>query len=288
MYEHAPRTQPAGRPVVNGDAAAAQPEMSDVAASVRPTAPSASPPAADDGRDVAHDDLRHLADALAARTPTVYERVVKPVVDRVLAVLLLVVGSPLLALIALAVLVAVGRPVLIAQQRAGRDGEPFTMLKFRTMRHDRRVHRADRRRAERRRRRRLRGDARDDRRNGDRRVTHKTLDDPRHTRTGLLLRKLSLDELPQLCNVVMGDMSLVGPRPELAHLTKRFEPWQHARHLVRPGITGLWQTTERGDGLLLHECIDLDLRYIAELSARTDLAILLRTPIALLRNKGVI
>lgn len=83
-------------------------------------------------------------------------------------------------------------------------------------------------------------------------------------------------------------MSLVGPRPELAHLTEQFEPWQHARHRVRPGITGLWQTTKRADGLLLHECIDLDLHDIAELSARTDLAILLRTPAALLRNKGVI
>lgn len=288
MYEHAPHTQPAERSAVHGDAGAARRETSDLAAAVRPPAATVTPRAARGGRDGAHDELRQLADALAARTPTAYQRVVKPVIDRVVAALLLMVLSPLLALIALAVLIAVGRPVLIGQERIGRDGEPFTMLKFRTMRHDRRVQRADRRRAERRRRRRLRGDTRSDRRNGDRRITHKTLDDPRHTRTGLLLRKLSLDELPQLCNVVMGDMSLVGPRPELAHLTERFEPWQHARHLVRPGITGLWQTTKRGDGLLLHECVDLDLHYIAQLSARNDLQILLRTPGALLRNKGVI
>jgi lipopolysaccharide/colanic/teichoic acid biosynthesis glycosyltransferase len=119
-------------------------------------------------------------------------------------------------------------------------------------------------------------------------VTHKTRDDPRHTRTGLLLHKLSHDELPQLFNVVVGDMSLVGPRPELHHLTTAYEPWQRARQLVKPGITGLWQTTKRGEGFLLGDCIDLDLRYIAELSAGADLAILLRTPVALLRNKGVI
>lgn len=238
--------------------------------------------------DVADREVQQLADALVGRVPTTYERLIKPVVDLVLATVLFVVLSPLLAVIAAAVLAAMGRPILIGQQRTGRGGEPFTMLKFRTMRTDRRQHRVDRRSSDRRRRGRLRGPRSADRRDGDRRVTHKTLEDPRHTRTGRLLRKLSLDELPQLCNVIGGHMSMVGPRPELHHLTEGFESWQHARHLVRPGITGLWQTTKRGEGLLLHECIDVDLRYIAELSAGTDLAILLRTPFALLRNKGVI
>ncbi len=234
-------------------------------------------------------EMNRLAARLRTRSPTGYERLVKPVADRVLAALIVVVLCPLLIAVAVVVLVALGRPVFIGQTRAGRDGRPFTMVKFRTMLPDRRLLAGDRRwRGDRRRH--LRWSAGDggDHRAVDRRVTHKTLEDPRHTRTGLLLRRLSLDELPQLFNVLRGDMSLVGPRPELLELTNEFASWQHSRHLVRPGITGLWQTTGRGDGLWLHECVDLDLYYIADLSLRTDVAILLRTPLALLRSNGVI
>jgi lipopolysaccharide/colanic/teichoic acid biosynthesis glycosyltransferase len=188
----------------------------------------------------------------------------------------------LLLVVAVLVLVSMGRPVLYRQARAGRDGRPFTMWKFRTMRADRRYRR------ERRGRQRRAANRGDVRRRSDRRVTHKTGADPRHTRVGRVLRRTSLDELPQLWNVLRGDMSLIGPRPELYELAERFVGWQRARHLVRPGITGLWQTTERGHGRLLHECVDLDLRYIEQLSAVTDLRILLRTPAALLRNRGVI
>jgi lipopolysaccharide/colanic/teichoic acid biosynthesis glycosyltransferase len=102
------------------------------------------------------------------------------------------------------------------------------------------------------------------------------------------MRKFSLDELPQLFNVLRGDMSLVGPRPELYEMISGYHEWQHSRHLIKPGLTGVWQTTERGRGRPLHECVELDLRYIERLSLRHDLAILARTPAALLRTRGVI
>ena len=226
--------------------------------------------------------LDAVAARLRARRPGAYERVVKVAVDRIVALVGLLLVCPLLLVVAVLVLVSMGRPVLYRQARAGRDGRPFTMWKFRTMRADRRYRR------ERRGRQRRAANRGDVRRRSDRRVTHKTGADPRHTRVGRVLRRTSLDELPQLWNVLRGDMSLIGPRPELYELAERFVGWQRARHLVRPGITGLWQTTERGHGRLLHECVDLDLRYIEQLSAVTDLRILLRTPAALLRNRGVI
>jgi lipopolysaccharide/colanic/teichoic acid biosynthesis glycosyltransferase len=248
-----------------------------------PASPPGPTPYADvHGPVVDEADLEALVARLRTRRPGPYERVGKVVIDRVVAAVGLLVVSPLLLVVAGLVLASVGRPILYRQVRAGRDGRPFTMWKFRTMRTDRRYRRQ---RRDRQRRAGVRGN---DRRDGDRRITHKTGDDPRHTRLGRLLRRASLDELPQLWNVLTGDMSVVGPRPELYELTERFTPWQHARHHVRPGITGLWQITERGEGRLLHECIDLDLRYIDELAPMTDLRILLRTPAALLRNRGVI
>jgi lipopolysaccharide/colanic/teichoic acid biosynthesis glycosyltransferase len=215
------------------------------------------------------DQQLELAAKVAARPATGYERLVKPVFDRVAAALVLILVIPVLVTIACGVLMTMGRPIFFRQNRIGRGGAPFAMLKFRTMRPDRRV--ADRPYP-----------------GPDRRVTHKSVKDPRHTTFGRWLRKLSLDELPQLVNVVRGDMSLVGPRPELAALAADYLDWQHARHTVKPGVTGLWQTTARGDGRLLHECVDIDLRYIHTLSFRRDLNILLRTPIAVLRTKGVI
>lgn len=213
--------------------------------------------------------LEQLSALVQSRTPTRYERFVKPVIDRAVAALLLLLLSPVLLMVSLAVLVTMGRPVLLGQMRAGRNGSPFAMKKFRTMLPDRRVKAVS-----------YVGP--------DRRVTHKSAADPRHTRLGRWLRRMSLDELPQLFNVLRGEMSLVGPRPELMDLTAHYEPWQHCRHVVKPGVTGLWQTTERGEGRPLHECTDLDLIYIDGLSFRRDIAILGRTPLCLLRNKGVI
>ncbi len=169
---------------------------------------------------------------------------------------LLVALLPLAALVALAVLIVMGPPVLFRQPRVGRGGVAFSVLKFRTMRPDRR---------------RARSPVID-----ERRTTHKSERDPRHTRLGRQLRRWSLDELPQLWNVVRGDMSLVGPRPELVEVVERYEPWQRQRHLVRPGITGRWQVSRRGDGLM-HLHTDVDLEYVATLSLRHDVGILLRT-----------
>jgi lipopolysaccharide/colanic/teichoic acid biosynthesis glycosyltransferase len=196
-----------------------------------------------------------------------YRRVVKPCSDRVGAAVGLVVLLPLLLVLTLAILLSMGRPVFFTQERVGQSGRRLNVVKFRTMRPDRRRRQESFTDIERRR-------------------THKSDHDPRHTRLGRVLRRLSLDELPQLLNVVRGEMSLVGPRPELPEVVSRYRPWEHRRHEVRPGLTGLWQVTARGQGMM-HEHVDLDVRYIETLSARTDLLILLRTlPVALGRRTG--
>ena len=208
--------------------------------------------------------VAHLT--LTGPPTTFYARIGKPVFDRAVAAILFLVTLPLVLLVALAVLVVIRPPVLFRQHRVGRDGVPFSVLKFRTMRPDRR---------------RARNPVIE-----ERRTTHKSERDPRHTRLGRQLRKWSLDELPQLWNVLRGDMSLVGPRPELVEVVERYEPWQCQRHLVRPGITGLWQVSKRGAGLM-HLYTDVDLEYVATMSFRRDLGILLRTiPAALARSSG--
>ncbi len=194
-----------------------------------------------------------------------YVRVGKPMIDRTVGTAALVCAAPLLALVAVAVRWRIGTPVLFRQRRTGLNGEPFSVLKFRTMRADRRTARAPV--------------------PVDRRVTHKSEADPRHTDVGRRLRKWSLDELPQLWNVARGEMSLVGPRPELVEIVARYEPWQHQRHLVRPGLTGLWQISRRGEGLM-HLYTDIDLEYVATVSLRTDLKILFRTIPAALSRSG--
>jgi lipopolysaccharide/colanic/teichoic acid biosynthesis glycosyltransferase len=205
--------------------------------------------------------------ALPERDDTLYQRVVKPVIDAVAAVALLVLTLPLMAAVAVAVRVVLGRDVIYRQERVGRGGRPFVIYKFRTMHPDRRkaVLPYD---------------------GPDRRVCHKTDNDPRHTPLGQFLRKYSLDELLQLWNVVRGDMSLVGPRPELLEVVQRYEPWQRRRHRVRPGVTGLWQVTCRGKGLA-HENVEIDLEYINHLSPATDLKILALTlPVVLFGSGG--
>ena len=206
---------------------------------------------------------------LLERRPTRYERYVKPVIDRVVGGMLLLAMLPAIALIALAVWVTLGSPIFIHQDRIGRGGRSFFMLKFRTMKPDRRK-------------------GPDPSYTGpERRKTHKSPNDPRHTPLGRKLRQNSLDELPQLVNIVRGDMSLVGPRPELRSVTASYDDWQHLRHMVRPGLTGLWQITERANGTVMHEHTELDLTYVARLSASTDLSILWRTPRALLKKEQV-
>jgi lipopolysaccharide/colanic/teichoic acid biosynthesis glycosyltransferase len=201
--------------------------------------------------------------------PGGYSRFLKPVLDRVVAALLLVAFAPVILGVAVAVRLRLGSPVLLRQPRVGQNGSVIRVFKFRTMRPDRRqqtVAVVE-----------------------DRRRTHKHPEDPRLVGLGRFLRKWSLDELPQLLNVIVGDMSLVGPRPELVGIVERhYEHWQHARHQVKPGLTGLWQITERGDGEM-HEArhTATDLRYIEQLSLWTDVRILLLTvPAALGVRKG--
>ena len=119
----------------------------------------------------------------------------------------------------------------------------------------------------------------------DRRRTHKARTHPLVTPTGRFLRKLSLDELPQLWNVLRGDMSLVGPRPELASVVDGYQPWQHERHLVRPGITGLWQVKARGLGDM-HEHTEYDVEYVQSVSFVTDVKVILATPFAVLGSNS--
>lgn len=257
----------------------------------------ASAASAGAGNDVVLARRPHLR---LVRSPSVYESHVKTAFDRAVAAALLVVLGPLLFAIALAVRVNLGPGVLYRQERVGQNGTPFSMLKFRTMQPDRRRaadgqlrtdRRAgtDRRSGRDRRRAQVALDGPDrrvssarqleDRRalERSRRRTHKTPDDPRHTGLGRFLRAYSFDELPQLVNVLRGELSLVGPRPELPEVVASYEPWQHARHEVKPGLTGLWQTTDRGSGEPMHLHVDRDLEYIERISVRTDLAILLVT-----------
>lgn len=201
-----------------------------------------------------------------ARAVGTYERFVKPAFDVVAALVLLVVAVPLFAGVALAVRMAMGPGVIYRQQRVGRNGRHFTIYKFRTMGQDRRA-------------------GRPAYTGPERRVCHKRDDDPRHTAVGRFLRRTSLDELPQLWNVVRQDMSLVGPRPELVSVVEKYQPWQHRRHWVRPGITGLWQVSRRGD-VLMCEDSTADLEYLEKVSLRTDLGILVRTPIAVVGRAG--
>jgi exopolysaccharide biosynthesis polyprenyl glycosylphosphotransferase len=181
---------------------------------------------------------------------------------------LLALLSPLLALVALAILVDSGRPVFFRQRRAGKDGRAFTMLKFRTMVNDAEERLAD-----------LVDLAKLDQ------PAFKIPDDPRVTRIGRLLRRTSLDELPQLINVLRGDMSLVGPRPEEESVVALYDERQRGRLAIKPGITGPMQVYGRSD-LTFEERLAMERDYLDNLSLLTDLAILLRTPRAIVRGDG--
>jgi lipopolysaccharide/colanic/teichoic acid biosynthesis glycosyltransferase len=159
-------------------------------------------------------------------------------------------------------------PVFFVQTRIGLGGAPFRMIKFRSMYAD-----AERRRTE--------VAALSDREG----ICLKVRNDPRITPVGRFLRRTSLDELPQLFNVLAGDMSLVGPRPALPEEVALYPPEAHRRHAVRPGITGLWQVSGRAD-IGFAEMIELDLSYAQRPSLVLDIIILLRTIRAVMRAEG--
>lgn len=204
------------------------------------------------------------------RSRGLYETVFKRPFDIAIALGALVILSPLLLGTWMAIRMMLGRGVLLTQERIGRNGEVFAMLKFRTMRHDRRGAQDGSA---------FSGD--------DRRLTHKSDNDPRHTKLGRFLRGVSIDELPQLVNVLRGDMSIVGPRPEMRYVAQRDGIVYHPRHVVRPGLTGSFQVSglRSSEGLL--QGLHLDLAYVLNLSLATDIRIIVKTVGVLIKRTGV-
>jgi exopolysaccharide biosynthesis polyprenyl glycosylphosphotransferase len=192
----------------------------------------------------------------------------KRVMDVVVSSVLLIALSPVLLVAAIAILIDSGRPVFFRQRRAGKEGVPFTMVKFRTMVAD-----AEDRLGE------LIDLSKLDE------PAFKSPDDPRVTRVGRHLRRTSIDELPQLINVLRGQMSLVGPRPEEEAVVALYDERQRARLAIKPGLTGPMQVYGRGD-LTFEERLAMERDYLDNLSVAGDLAILLRTPRAIVRGEG--
>jgi exopolysaccharide biosynthesis polyprenyl glycosylphosphotransferase len=195
-------------------------------------------------------------------------RLVKSMFDVSVAALLLVLLTPLFLLTALVIRLDTGGPVFFRQVRVGRGGASFRMFKFRTMHTDAEA--------------RLAAMSRQNEHAG---VLFKIRADPRVTRSGRLMRRYSLDELPQLINVLLGEMSLVGPRPPLPAEVEQYPHDMRRRLVVKPGMTGLWQVSGRSD-LSWEDSIRLDLRYVENWSLTVDLVILIRTATAVVRGSG--
>lgn len=193
-----------------------------------------------------------------------YQRLVKRCFDLMVGGTLFFITLPLCAFIALAIKLDSPGPVLFRQQRVGENGRLFDMLKFRSM---------------------YVGADQQQTKPTDGLVAYKRPDDPRVTRVGRLLRKSSLDELPQLVNVLKGEMSLVGPRPELPWLVEKYELWQRKRFAVPQGMTGWWQINGRSDRPMYYNTQD-DLYYVQNYSLLLDLKILLLTIPKVLRGEG--
>ena len=192
----------------------------------------------------------------------------KRLLDVTLCAVGLLLISPVLILISLAIWLTSPGPIFFVQRRVGLQGESFWMIKFRSMYLDAEARRAAL-------------EATSDRAG----ICMKLRKDPRITPVGRVLRRWSLDELPQIFNVLRGDMSLVGPRPALEGEVAAYPPHAHRRHQVLPGITGLWQVSGRAD-VSFDTMIDMDLHYVRTQSLWTDLGILCRTFGAVLSGRG--
>jgi lipopolysaccharide/colanic/teichoic acid biosynthesis glycosyltransferase len=180
--------------------------------------------------------------------------IAKRTLDVAASFVMLTFAAIVVAVAAIAVRLETGRPIFFRAERVGRNGRTFTMYKFRTMRVDATP------------------------------FAHKTQDNPAVTRVGRFLRLTCIDELPQLWNVLRGQMSLVGPRPEQPFIVDWYQPWQRERLNVAPGLTGWWQIEARGDGTPMYLHIARDIWYVRHRSFRLDLEILLRTPWVLFRG----
>jgi len=197
-----------------------------------------------------------------------YQRLIKRTFDLAFGFIATIISLPLMAACAALVFLEDGRPVLFRQKRLGENGRSFEMLKFRTM-----IKNAEERKAE------------VEKRDSAGNLIHKVKDDPRVTRAGRLLRRFSLDELPQLFNILAGTMSLVGPRPEMPYLVDKYQPWQRKRFAVPPGLTGWWQVNGRSDKPM-HLHTEDDLYYIQNYSIWLDLQIIIRTIWVVLIGRG--
>jgi lipopolysaccharide/colanic/teichoic acid biosynthesis glycosyltransferase len=192
----------------------------------------------------------------------------KRIFDLVFGLIVLILALPVMALSILMVYVEDGSPVIFRQKRIGKDGRVFDMFKIRTM-----VKNAEA------------SQPQTENRDSDGHLIYKLKDDPRVTRVGRVLRRFSIDELPQLFNVLAGTMSLVGPRPEIPHLIDEYQPWQHRRFSVLPGMTGWWQINSRNIQPMYLRIED-DLYYIQNCSIWLDLQIIVRTIWVVLIGKG--
>ncbi len=194
-----------------------------------------------------------------------YSRRGKRILDIAGSLVLLLALSPVLLIVATAARLSLDKGLFFRQERVGLNGGSFECLKFRTMDHDRRD-----------------GGEFD---GSDRRCTHKSEDDPRHTPVGRAMRKFSLDELPQLFNVLKGHMSLVGPRPELVTVASA-DFIDHPRHWVRPGLTGPFQLSELRRTGDLKAGVRLDAQYVGSLSLVSDVGYLLKTVVMVFKGQG--
>ena len=206
----------------------------------------------------------------------------KRIFDVAAAMALLIVSAPVVALGAMAVWVFDGRPMFISQTRVGIRGELFQLIKLRTMK----IRARDTAHREYAKRWIGNGHAAVGSNGNGVPLLFKLADDVRVTRVGRMLRRFSIDELPQLVNVVRGEMSLIGPRPALPYEIELYQPWHRRRLDAVPGITGLWQVSGR-NRLSFDEMVRLDVRYLEEWSLVSDLRILMRTVPTLLRGDGV-
>jgi lipopolysaccharide/colanic/teichoic acid biosynthesis glycosyltransferase len=199
--------------------------------------------------------------------------------DLTMATILIVLLSPLLLLVAIAIRLESGGPALFRQRRVGRGGHEFTLLKFRSMRAnaDPQGHREYVSEL-------IRSSA-----NGskppEQEGLYKLAVDDRITRVGRVIRRWSFDELPQLFNVVLGDMTLVGPRPVIPYEVAEYPAWYRRRFAVKPGLTGLWQVSGRNERTY-EEMVRLDIEYAESRSFLLDLSIFVRTPWAVLSGRG--
>lgn len=207
---------------------------------------------------------------IGLRDPAIdgFQRFVKRLLDMFISIVSLLLLAPIFGIIAVAIKLEDGGPIFYRASRVGENGRLFAMLKFRSM-----VINADKIQAS------------VNQVDSDGNVIHKVSNDPRVTRIGRIIRRTSLDELPQLINVLKGEMSLVGPRPELPWLVENYKPWQRKRFAVPQGITGWWQVNGRSDNLM-HLHTDQDLYYIQNYSLWLDVQILWRTVTVVLRGRG--